>query len=181
MGEETKKNINLRGKLEDLESFKESKPDASKKKATKKNANTKSKSVRKIEKNLCSICAIEISDYIPEYFMGEKYNPACLSCKANDSSWNPDDPFSSFPSPSQPLSLVSHWLIPPHQTPTQNANSTISLVSHCVMSPHSDDEGKLNDEVDFKRWMAEFREQLRADRTKILAELKKDFSLFNNV
>ena len=46
---------------------------------------------------------------------------------------------------------------------------------------HSDDEGKPNDEVDFKRWMAEFREQLRVDRIKILAELKKDFSLFNNV
>ena len=181
LGEEIKKNIKLREKLKDLDIFEESKPDASKKKPTKKKADIKSKSVKKIEENICSICGIDIVDYIPEYFMGEKYNPACLRCKASDSSWNPDDPFSSFPSPSQPLSLVSHWLLLHHHTPTHNASSSISLVSHCVTFPNPEDEEKPNDEGDFKRWMAEFREQLRADRIKIIAELKKDFSLLKNV
>ena len=40
---------------------------------------------------MCSICALKISNFIPEYFCGEKYNPTCESCKANDTSWNPDD------------------------------------------------------------------------------------------
>ena len=59
----------------------------------------------------CSICSCAIDDYIPEYFCGEKFNPACKTCKASDSLWPSDDPFSSFPSNSQPVSMVSHWLI----------------------------------------------------------------------
>ena len=77
-------------------------------------------------KVFCSLYATSSSDYLPEYFCGDKFNPACQSCKANDSSWDPDDPFSAFPSPSQPTSLVSHWLIPPRQQPPQNPSSILS-------------------------------------------------------
>ena len=31
---------------------------------------------------------------------------------------------------------------------------------------------------DLKKWIADFREQLKADRIKFIAELRKDFSLF---
>ena len=35
----------------------------------------------------CSICGHDIPKYMPMYFSGEKYNPACEDCKASDSSW----------------------------------------------------------------------------------------------
>ena len=125
---------------------------------------------------LCSLCAISIPDYIPEYFCGEKFNPACQACKAYDSSWDPDDPFSAFPLPSPPASLVAHWLHTPRQQEPQNPNLINSLISHFVSS--TDDEENIIGEVDMKKWIAEFREQLRADRIKFLAELRQDFSLF---
>ena len=125
---------------------------------------------------LCSLCGTSIPEFIPEYFCGEKFNPACQACKACDSSWDPDDPFSAFPLPAPPASLVSHWLHTPRQQEPQNPNSINSFISHLVSS--TDDEEKMIHEDDFKKWMAEFREQLRADRIKILAELRQDFNLF---
>ena len=61
---------------------------------------------------LCSICSVCIQGYIPEYFLGEKFNAACESCKSKDSSWALDqlDPFSSFADSSIPTSLASHWM-----------------------------------------------------------------------
>ena len=124
-------------------------------------------------------------NYLPEYFCGDKFNPACESCKANDSSWDPDDPFSAFPSPSQPTSLVSHWLLTPRQQPPQNPSSIMSLVTHCIYNDDSDKdketkkEGLMSKE-DIAELMAELRAQLKADRDKILAEVNKDFTWFKD-
>merc|ERR1712240_9746 len=83
----------------------------------------------------CSICSLNIFKYIPEYFCGEKFNPACDSCKANDSSWNPDDPFASYPSPSQPSSMVSHWISVDVNTTPQRPGSTLSMIPHYAILP----------------------------------------------
>ena len=123
----------------------------------------------KSEGTFCSICSLIIQDYIPEYFCGEKFNPACDSCKANDSSWAPDDPFSSYPSPTQPVSMVSHWLLPPptHYVPP---GSTTSLVAHCVQDTT---EKEFVSKEEFLALFEEFREQLRTDRVRMLAEIRK--------
>ena len=84
---------------------------------------------------LCSICALEISNFIPEYFCGEKYNPTCEKCKADDSSWNPDDPFSSFPSPTQPSSMVTHWISTDVKNTPLRPGSISSMISHCALLP----------------------------------------------
>ena len=125
---------------------------------------------------LCSRCSNTILDYVPEYFRWEKYNPACQDCKSSDSSWDPDDPFSAFPTPSQPVSLASHWMLPPSQLSLQNPHSIVSLISHYQkpLSPDQDDEEK----TDFKKWIEDFREQLRADRAKIIDEIKQEFRWF---
>ena len=59
-----------------------------------------------MNEEICSICSIPLKNYIPDYFLGEKFNPACLSCKDEDFF---GDPFSSFASSDIPPSLVSHW------------------------------------------------------------------------
>ena len=82
----------------------------------------------------CSICGHDIPKYIPMYFSGEKYNPACEDCKASDSSWDPDDPFVSFPSSAQPSSLVTHWIPISAKTP-QRPGSISSMITHCALLP----------------------------------------------
>ena len=131
LGEETKINVKLREKLQN-----ESK--------TKRSKAMKAKNVEITGENdsdvpFCSICSMKINNYIPEYFYGERFNPACESCKESDSYWATDDPFSSFPSSSQPSSLVSHWLLQPKMMPPQNPSSISSLVSHCVRLPNPGD------------------------------------------
>ena len=108
-----------------------------------------------------------------EYFCGEKFNPACQACKANDSSWCPDDPFSSFPSTSQPASLVSHWLLPPQQSLAQNPSSISSLVSHCVKLPNPGDSFIAMEEVLelMRNMFDEMRSNLTTSLTRILAPL----------
>ena len=84
--------------------------------------------------NICNICAANIFNYLPEYFCGEPYNPTCEDCKANDSSWAPDDPFSSFPSPHPPPSLVSHWF-PVNVNAPRRPGSIPSMIAHCPKFP----------------------------------------------
>ena len=179
LGEVRKDNIKLEEKLE------QQKNDNENKKITKKDSKeVKSQNITPVlnpheTETFCSLCAIVIPDYIPEYFCGDRYNPACQPCKACDKLWDPNDPFSAFPSPSPPVLLVSHWLLPPKEQPSQNPSSIISLCSHCLTFDSSKlDKETLNDEEDFKEWMKEFREQLRVARNKILEEIRKDFSLF---
>ena len=52
-------------------------------------------------------------------------------------------------------------------------NSITSMVTHYV-SLRIDEK---DDKEDFKVWMEEFREQLRIDRAKMIAEIRKDLSL----
>ena len=44
------------------------------------------------EETLCSICAFPIANYVPKYFLGERFNPACDNC--DDNSWKSDDDIS---------------------------------------------------------------------------------------
>ena len=39
---------------------------------------------------LCSICAIPIVNYVPKYFLGEKFNPACDKCDVDADEFNED-------------------------------------------------------------------------------------------
>ena len=180
LGEETKTKIKLKEQLQDKENNKIDKEATTRKKKLKKNQKSASPLIK--EKNnpssiFCSICSLEIQNYIPEYFCGEKFNPTCQTCKDEN---NSDDVFSSFSSPHQPPSLASHWLLPLRCPPPQDPSSIPSLISHCVKLPNPEEE-KLSDEADrsdFKEWIKEFREQLRADRIMIIEELRKDFSLF---
>ena len=138
LGEETKINVKLREKLQD-----ESKTYDQGKKPKRSKA-VKAKNVETTEENdsdvpFCSICSLNINNYIPEYFCGERFNPACESCKDRDGFWATDDHFSSFPSSSQPSSLVSHWLLQHETIPPQNPSSISSLVSHCVRLPNPGD------------------------------------------
>ena len=89
--------------------------------------------------SLCSLCAIEIQNYIPEYFCGKKYNPACEDCKEEDTLWSLDNPFASFPTPSQPSSLVPHWMLHLPSKPPQNPSSIPSLINHCAKLPNPGD------------------------------------------
>ena len=181
LGEETKIKIKLLEQLQDEENNAIVKASTAKNKLKKKALKSASTLLNRNSNpstTFCSICSLDIPKYVPEYFCGEKYNPTCESCKNKDYL---DDIFSSFSSPQQPLSLVSHWLVPFGCPPPQNPNSITSLLSHCVNMPNQVDE-KLNDEAerdDFKEWIADFREQLKADRIKFMADLRKDFSSLN--
>ena len=55
---------------------------------------------------MCTICSNIIDRYVPNYFLGEKVNPACAKCRGDDDLL---DPFSSFAIDGIPTSLVSHW------------------------------------------------------------------------
>ena len=82
----------------------------------------------------CSICAVEIRGYIPEYFCGEVVNPACDECKMNANLSEDDhtmDPISSFPLQGIQNSLVSHW-IPPFAVAKLNVMSIPSFKAHHV-------------------------------------------------
>ena len=70
------------------------------------------------------------------------------------------------------------------QQAPQNPSSIISLASRCSKPPDPDPNlvsSTTDEEVDLKQWIAEFREQLRIDRTKILDELRQDFSLLKKI
>ena len=95
LGEETKIKIQLEKTIEDNENNNELRFALTKPSTPDKNFNESLS--KQPEETLCSICFISIEEYIPEYFLGEKINDACESCKSNDCSWTPDDPFSSFP------------------------------------------------------------------------------------
>ena len=131
LGEANKKIVKLEKKVNGTDDS--SKPVAHK---------IKSKKVTEVDKatedlninNICSICSVIIQNCCPEYFCGESYNPACENCKANDSSWTPDDPFASFPTPHQPSSLVSHW-IPVNMKTPQRPGSIPSMIVHCPYFP----------------------------------------------
>ena len=179
LGEEIKIKIKLQETLENGKNDERSKPASVKKK--KERIVQQSDDKKKNSIKTCSICASEILDYYPEYFCGEIFNPACEMCKVNDDTWNPHDPFSSFPTPSQPTSLVSHWLLPPENNLSQNPSSICSMISHFI--PNYQQRVKSEEyfiwKEQFLAIFEEHRNQLRADRAKILQEMKIDSSWLN--
>ena len=86
--------------------------------------------------DICSICALGISDYVLEYFCGEVVNPACDECKIkanlSEEDWTMD-PFSSFPSSGIPISLVSHWT-PPYAVTKPSLVSIPSFEAHYMQT-----------------------------------------------
>ena len=123
--------------------------------------------MRKEEGEYCSLCAILIENYIPDYFCGEMMNPCCLKCKGSDDSAS--DPFSSFPDPVMPLTLASHWIQPP-KNHTRSLSSFPSLRTHYVLLPNPGDTFVSADEVlsEFKK----FLDELRLQRQSMLDEFK---------
>ena len=139
LGNERKERIKIEKEFEKVLGENKKKKNDKKKQETKP-AKLKLSPPTKINSGIsCSICATIIDNFQPDYFCGEMYNPTCQTCKANDSSWFQDDPFSSFPSDSQPPSLVSHWLLTSQQTLPQNPSSISTLVSHCAKLPNPGD------------------------------------------
>ena len=72
-------------------------------------------------------------------------------------------------------SMVSHWsprVIKMYQRP----ESTTSMIVHYKNGSKENEENKLISKEAFEELMEEFRAQLKTDRIKILAEIKKDFS-----
>ena len=149
LGDERRERIKLEKKLENFLNEKEKDQVHQKNKKTKNVKNTTEPELPQYTNlgTFCSICAEPVENYQPDYFCGEKYNPACHACKSNDSSWFPNDPFSSFPSDCQPSSLVSHWLLPPQEYVPQNPSSIHSLVSHCAKLPNPGDSFLSIEEV----------------------------------
>ena len=113
---------------------------------------------------LCSICAAVIPHYIPDYFCGEAFNPACSKCKGNDSE---DDPFSSFPLSGTPISLAAHWF-PSHAHRTGNLGCISSLRAHYTMLPNPGDEFVSMAEV-----LAEFRLMMEKERKRMKNDCKQ--------
>ena len=165
LGEARRNQINLEKKLFTLQSSDQSHvvkeknliPSPSPNKDIKKNV-VNSTELSKSEE-ICSMCGSHIYNYIPEYFYGEKFNPACGHCKEDSS-----DPFSSFPGPVMPHSLVSHW-IPPTTFPKINLESIASLKSNHVLVPNPGDTFVSMKEVleEIRREWAEERKAMRAD------------------
>ena len=113
----------------------------------------------------CSICSLEISCYIPEYFMGEVVNPACERCRRSAGLFIEDesaDPFSSFPDLGVPSSIVSHW-IPPHSIVPPTLLTLPSLRAHYVLLPNPGSCFISMDEVleEFKAIMDKQRRELQ--------------------
>ena len=98
-----------------------------------------------LEETFCSMCANKIVDYVPEYFLGERFNPACDNCRANDSCWQSEEKFYSMDSDPtcislncMPPSMVSHCLPVQYKT-FQNPSSFYSMVTHCAKLPNPGD------------------------------------------
>ena len=83
---------------------------------------------------ICSICAKPIPHFKPDYFMGEKINPACYDCNMRADVNYGKDPFSSFPDNGVPYSLVSHWT-PATINPSNCIGSISSLRAHYCQLP----------------------------------------------
>ena len=120
---------------------------------------------------LCSLCALPIPSYTPDYFCGEQMNPAFHSFKRID---DVNDPFSSFPS-TPPPSLVSHWLQPPHNNPPQNPSSIVTLTAHCVRLPNPGDKFiSIEEALHIMREEMELRRaEMRGWLSQLLAPLSK--------
>ena len=116
-------------------------------------------------KEICSICGQHILNFIPDYFMGEKINPACFDCNVKADVNYGTDPFSSFPDTAMPYSLVSHWTSPPFINPTNSIGSIPSLRAHYCHLPNPGDTFVSTAEFlsEQREIWAEERRQMRED------------------
>ena len=107
----------------------------------------------------CTICSRPIENYIPDYFCGERINPACYECKKDDDLC---DPFSSFPSSDIPPSLVAHWNFNPKNIGA-GIGCICSLRGHYVSIPNPGDSYVSAEEVllEFKAFLEEQRREYR--------------------
>ena len=137
----------------------------SEKSALKTNKTKLEATVRKLEKQIEKKKKSDISDTNGNYAVISKskdVKPLSTQGLSNNSKLNPLSLVS--------LSMVSHWN-PNLTTPFQNHSSISSMIAH------SAPKEKLITREDFLALMAEFREQMRSDRLKMLSEIKK-LSLF---
>ena len=79
-----------------------------------------------IDDTLFSIYAIGIENYVPDYFLGEKYNPACDNCKDKDVSWSSNE------------NLADHSRPEPDSTSCSSANSLKSSQSFDTFESNAD-------------------------------------------
>ena len=86
LGEVTTEKIKLEEELESQENL--AKPSSVSDVDPKSTLTTVVSQSSKSQETVCSICAADILDYTPEYFMGKAFNPACEDCK--DNSWSKD-------------------------------------------------------------------------------------------
>ena len=105
---------------------------------------------------LCSICSEPIVNFLPEYFMGEKFNPACSKCKNE-----PPDLYSSFPVSGPPSTLMSHW-IPPHYKMSTRLSLSPSFRAHYVRLSNPRDYMVIMD--DFLHEVREILQQHREEQ-----------------
>ena len=113
---------------------------------------------------LCSICAKEIVNYKPKYFLGEVFNPACSDCDDSIEGDNtgPDydgcshspqcvlrQPYPPPASFSMPTSMVSHWIPQNNMNKTlaRNPSSISTLITHCVKLPNPGDSFLSMEEI----------------------------------
>ena len=84
LGEETRQNVKLKERLNNAieKPISEIKP----------NPTVKPPIHTSTAETSCSICASPIANYVPKYFHGERFSPACENC--DDKSWISDDPSS---------------------------------------------------------------------------------------
>ena len=112
----------------------------------------------------CSICAQEIINYKPKYFLGEVFNPACSDC---DDSFEGDDsgpdgdgcthtpqcvlrqPIAPPTISSVPASMVAHWIPETNMNNpvSKNPSSITSLITHCVKLPNPGDSFLSMEEI----------------------------------
>ena len=155
LGEERKKTIKVEKKLENIQNdrlARSEKLESSIQPGPGREVLSSSSS-RLLHQTSRSICAQEIINYKPKYFLGEAFNPACNDC---DDSFEGDNsgpshdgckhtpqcilrqPFAPPTLSSMPASMVSHWIPETSSTITlsQNPSSIPTLITHCVKLPN---------------------------------------------
>ena len=119
---------------------------------------------RKDSATFCTICAVRIDNFMPEYFLGEQINPACKDCLRAANILIGDevsDPFSSF-SDGMPTSLSAHW-IPPYMGISSPCISYLSSFrAHYVLLPNPGSRFISMEEVmrEFKLMMEELQRDM---------------------
>ena len=129
--------------------------------------------IQNVSETYCSLCAIKIDDYLPDYFYGEKMNPACSSCKeAADTDGLAPDPFKSFPLPRMPISLVTHWT--PSSTKSGLEYGCLSSLhtmrSHYVKLPNPGEKFTAMEDLlqEFRLMLKKQREEMQREQQEMI-------------